>query len=159
MPKKLRRLVLLALALTLPGVYLIFSAQVSAHELTLTAIFTLLTGWVSLLAWHQMKLRFYPTPRQVMACWRIPWYVISDCWKVCAILLRDLAGKRAGSLFCVTPFFSGTTENDAPSILATLYMTTAPNSIVIGVHQDVLFFHQIEPSEVPLMIYDLEAGR
>ena len=158
MRKRSSLLVILALALAIAGLYLLFAAQASTHELMLAAGFSVIALGMSVLAWRQMKLCFYPTPKHLIACWRLIGYVISRCWEISIILLRDLAGKPAGSFFRFTQFRPNTTrEGDAQIILATAYTTAAPNFIVLGVDHDRLFFHQIERSDVPCMIDDLEA--
>lgn len=160
MRKHSRSLVVILLAVIAMGMWLLFAAQLSLHELLLGVVFAVLATWISLLAWHQTKVRFHPTTKHLVACWRLPWYVIADCWEICVVLLRDLAGKRAGSFFRVTPFRADTNaEGDAQNILATTYSTASPNFIVIGIDRNRLFFHQIARSDVPRMIDELEAGK
>ena len=158
MRKRSGLLVISALALAIAGLYLLFAAQASPHELMLAAGFSVIALGVTVLAWRQMKVRFYPTAKHLIACWRLIGYVISKCWQISIIILRDLAGKRAGSFFRFTQFQTDTTrEGDAQAILATAYTTAAPNFIVLGIDHDRLFFHQIERTDVPRMIDDLEA--
>jgi hypothetical protein len=94
---------------------------------------------------------------------RIPWYVFSDCFTVSRVLLRDLfTARHAASLYRVSEF---RTSKDNPrlvarSVLATVYTTTSPNSIVIGIdyQQSRLLFHQLERSAVSDMTRNLGAN-
>jgi hypothetical protein len=99
----------------------------------------------------------------VVQCWRIPWYVLRDCYTITAVLFRDvLTSRRAKSLYMVSGF--KTSKDDprllARRVLATIYTTTSPNSIVIGIdfHQSRMLFHQIEHSSVSKMTKNLGAN-
>ncbi len=95
--------------------------------------------------------------------WRIPWYVLSDCYTITVVLLRDLfTSQRAASLYRVSGF---KTSKDEPRlvarrVLATAYTTTSPNSIVIGIdfNQSRMLFHQIERRGVSKMTKSLGAN-
>ena len=94
--------------------------------------------------------------------WRIPWYVLGDCFTLTRVLLRDLfTSHRADSLYRVSGF---STSKDDPRlvgrrVLATIYTTASPNSIVIGIDykQSRLLFHQVERSAVSEMTRRLGA--
>lgn len=95
--------------------------------------------------------------------WRIPWYVLSDCYTISVVLLRDLfTSRRAGSFYRVSGF---KTSKDDPRligrrVLATVYTTISPNSIVIDIdfRQSRLLFHQIERGGVSKMAKGLGAS-
>lgn len=98
----------------------------------------------------------------VMQVWRLPWYILSEGWRITVVLLKDLCGlKRASSFYRVSGFKTG--KNDplliARRVLATAYTTMAPNSIVIGIdyEQSRMLFHQLERSSVPKMTQALGA--
>jgi hypothetical protein len=98
----------------------------------------------------------------VVQGWRVPWYVLSDSFTITAVLLRDLfTSQRAGSFYRVTGF--ATSKDDprlvARRVLATMYTTTSPNSIVIGIDfkQSRMLFHQIERSSTARMVKNLGA--
>lgn len=146
--------------LAVMGCWVLFVAAFTVHELLLGAGFTILTIAISSFAWHEMSIRFWPTPKQIITVWRLPWYVLSGSWEMILILARDAAGKTPGSFFRATLFdHAEGSEGISQRVLATGYTTVAPNFIVIGVTRDHLFFHQIEQSEVPRMIRDLEAAQ
>jgi hypothetical protein len=143
------------------GCWLLFVASsYSSHELWLCAPFTALTVLMVHLAWQQVRVGFSPRLRQAIALWRLPWYVLSGTWEMFTILAKDLAGKHPGSFFRATPFDRAEGRvGDSQVVLATAYTTVAPNFIVIGVSEDKLLFHQVEQSDVPRMIRDIEDQR
>jgi multisubunit Na+/H+ antiporter MnhE subunit len=148
--------------------------------------FCLATGWVWLVAGthlHEMMVgagvvvlatlflllvhRSQPNPVQlhwkdVAQGWRIPWYLVCDTWVVTLVLLRDLLHLRpAGSHYRVCGFRYS--ERDPAvlgrGILATIYMTATPNSIVLGIdpQSSKMLFHQLERAGVPKMARALGA--
>lgn len=98
----------------------------------------------------------------ILTCWRIPWYLASDAYQITIVLIKDLLSiKRAGSFYRVSGF--ETSKRDplliARRVLATLYTTVSPNSIVIGIdyEQSRMLFHQLERSSIPKMTQELGA--
>jgi hypothetical protein len=107
-----------------------------------------------------LKLDFHLS--DVAQGWRVPWSVLSDCYTLTALLLLDLfTSRRAGSYYRVSGF--KTSKEDprliARRVLATIYTTTSPNSIVIGIdfRQSRMLFHQLERSGVSKMTKSLGA--
>jgi len=108
----------------------------------------------------QNKIRLAWT--DVAQCWRIPWYMASGIWEISVVLFKDLTYLgRAGSYYRVSGF--KTSKRDplavARTVLATVYTTTAPNFIVIGIDPELsrMLFHQLERSSVPKMTRALGA--
>jgi hypothetical protein len=100
--------------------------------------------------------------KDVVQCWRIPWYMASGIWEITVVLFKDLTYlSRAGSYYRVSGFKTSKRERAAiaRTVLATVYTTTAPNFIVIGIDPDLsrMLFHQIERSSVPKMTRALGA--
>jgi hypothetical protein len=100
--------------------------------------------------------------KDAVQCWRIPWYMASGIWEITVVLFKDLAYlSRAGSYYRVSGF--KTSKRDrvviARTVLATVYTTTAPNFIVVGIDPELsrMLFHQIERSSVPKMTQALGA--
>jgi hypothetical protein len=98
----------------------------------------------------------------LLTCWRIPWYIVSDSYTIVAVLLKDLAGvEKAGSFYRFCGF--KTSAHDpllmARQVLATGYTTVTPNSIVIGIDaaQSRMLFHQLQRTEVSRMAKELGA--
>jgi hypothetical protein len=100
--------------------------------------------------------------KDVVQCWRIPWYMASGIWEITVILFKDLTHlSRAGSYYRVCGFKSSKRDRTivAREVLATVYTTTAPNFIVVGIDPELsrMLFHQIERSSVPKMTRALGA--
>lgn len=101
----------------------------------------------------------------VVQGWRIPWYILGDCFTITAVLLRDIFTSRcAESLYRVSGF--KTSKDDprliARRVLATIYTTTSPNSIVIVIgidfRQNRMLLHQLERSRISRMTKNLGAN-
>ncbi len=155
----------LLFALTLvvtPGLWILFVGTIHPHELIVglacsiaTILFT-----VFVCRFRSSELEF--RPRDVMQCWRIPWYIVSDVYEITLVLARDLLHlEPAKSLYRVCGFDTSAhdTLRAARTVLAIAYTTTSPNFIVIGVDpaQSRMLFHQIESSSVPKMTQALGA--
>ena len=100
--------------------------------------------------------------KDIAQCWRIPWYMASGIWEITVILFKDLCYlRRAGSYYRVCGIKSSKRDRIvvAREVLATVYATTAPNFIVIGIDPELsrMLFHQIERSSVPKMTQALGA--
>jgi multisubunit Na+/H+ antiporter MnhE subunit len=154
------------IGLSLPAFYILWLILVgtfSFHELLVGIIATFLAGLGLLVVTVQCPPRFRPGISDLLACWRLPWYLLSGTWEVFIVAARDCIGsKRAQSIFRVSPFRAGASQNPhatARRALAAVYTTVAPNFIVLGInanHQNMLF-HQIERSSVPKMTEQLGA--
>ena len=152
--------------LTLPafyGLWLLFTGTFSLHELLIGIIAALLASVGMVVVTICYSTPFSPTAKDVLAMWRLPWYVVSDTWVVLLVAAKDLIGMhRADSLFRVVPFEAGAKgdpRKSARRVLAVVYSTMAPNSIVLGVNvsDQKLLFHQIKRSSVPKMTRQLGA--
>lgn len=160
MGKRSSTLLAIPFLLAAMACWLLLVASVPIHELLLGAGSTILTVCVSALAWREIGVHSSPTFRQVIAVWRLPWYILTGTWEMIFILARDAAGKTPGSLYRAAPFHPDEGRKGVPQIvLATAYTTVAPNFIVIGVARERLLFHQIEQSGVPRMVRDIEESR
>ncbi|GAC1422059.1 MAG: hypothetical protein NVSMB62_17500 [Acidobacteriaceae bacterium] len=98
----------------------------------------------------------------VLTGWRIPWYILSDSYTVIDVLVRDcVTSRRADSLYRVSGFATSRSDPTlaARRVLATVYSTATPSSIVIGVDysQSRLLIHQLRRSEMSLMMRELGA--
>lgn len=143
--------------------WILLVAGTHPHEMIVGAASVLLSA-IFLARVHKMstlKLDFHLS--DIATGWRIPWYVLSDCFTLTRILLRDLfTAHGAGSLYRVSGF--KTSKDDprliARRVLATIYTTTSPNSIVIGIDykQSRMLFHQLERSPVSTMTKQLGAN-
>jgi hypothetical protein len=144
------------------GGWILFVAGTRLHEMIVGAASVLLSG-IFLLAVHKRS----PLPlcfriADLATGWRIPGEILSDVVTITAVLFRDLLGiEKAGSFYRVSGF--KTSKEDpvlaARRVLATVYTTTAPNSIVIGIDytQSRMLFHQLKRSPVSRMTKSLGA--
>ncbi len=100
--------------------------------------------------------------KDLAACWRIPWYILTGSWEITFILIKDLLGiKRASSFYRVSGFKTGKYDPllAARRVLAIAFTTTAPNFIIIGIdyEQSRMLFHQLQRSSIPKMTQELGA--
>lgn len=143
--------------------WLIFVGTFELHELLIGSIGATLASTGMVVLGVEFPVRFSPSVTDLLACWRLPWYLLSDTWVVFAVAVKDLLGvQHASSLFRVCRFDAGTKRaprKTARRALATVYSTVAPNSIVLGVNtsDQRLLFHQIKRSPVPKMTRQLGA--
>lgn len=142
--------------------WILLVAGARPHEMFVGAVSVLLSALflASVKKMSTLKLEFRIS--DVAQGWRIPGYVLRDSITLTKVLLRDLfLGRRADSLYRASGFTSGK-ENPclvARSVLATIYTTTSPNSIVIGIDykRKRMLFHQLERSAVSAMTRSLGA--
>ena len=152
--------VIIALCLALGWVWLV--AGTHLHEMIVGAAAvvaaTLFLRAVNRSTRNAIRLEW----KDLAQCWRIPWYMASDIWVITFVLLKDLSYvHRAGSYYRVCGFKSSKRDEKivAREVLATVYATTTPNFVVIGIDPELsrMLFHQIERSSVPKMIQVLGA--
>ncbi len=161
-------------------------ARNSTRSVTALVPFCLASGWVWLVAGthrHEMMVgagvvvlatlflllvrRSQPNPIQldwkdVAQGWRIPSYMVCDTWVVIRVLLREVLHLRpAGSHYRVCGFKCSKRDPAilGRGVLATIYMTATPNSIVIGIdpQSSKMLFHQLERASGPKMARALGA--
>lgn len=99
--------------------------------------------------------------RDIIQFWRIPWYLLTDTWTIIVVLCKDLAGRPAGSFYRVCGFDTSLRDpqRKARTVLATVYTTATPNSIVLGIDaaQSRMLFHQLQRSSITKMAQALGA--
>lgn len=143
--------------------WIVFSGSFATHELLIGTIGAVLATSGMVVINLQYRARFAPTASNLLAVWRLPWYLLSGTWEIAMVAVRDLIGiKPAKSLFRVASFDAGTKDDpraNARRVLAVGYTCAAPNFIVLGINasDQSLLFHQIERSSVPKMTQDLGA--
>jgi multisubunit Na+/H+ antiporter MnhE subunit len=87
--------------------------------------------------------------RDLLTAWRLPWMMACDAWTITVVLLQDLFGiRRAGSFYRVKGFHTALRDPVlvARRVLVTMYTTSTPNSVVIGVDpaQSRMLVHQLK---------------
>ena len=156
-PVQLLSVTAMALALG----WIAFVGSLHLHEMLVGAAVTALSVVFCRLMYGSETLNFDLRWQDVAQCWRIPWYILSGSAEIVFLLIKDLFGSRAESLYRVSGFRGGMRDPYAVerSALAVAYTTTAPNFIVIGIdpHQNHMLFHQIKRSEIPKMTQALGA--
>ncbi len=100
--------------------------------------------------------------KDLVQCWRIPWYMVCDTWVVTRVLFSDLLHLRpAGSYYRVCGFESAKRDPAilGREVLATIYLTSTPNCIVLGIDSQSrrMLFHQLERASMPKMAQALGA--
>jgi hypothetical protein len=132
------------------------------HEMMVGAGVVVVATLFLLLVHRSQPNRIQLRWKDVAQGWRIPWYLVCDTWVVTLVLLRDLLHLRpAGSHYRVCGFSRGKRDPAVlrRGILATIYMTATPNSIVLGIDPESskMLFHQLERAGVTKMARDLGA--
>jgi len=141
--------------------WIVFVGTFSSHELLIGIIGAALATAGLMIVNIQYPACFSPTMRQLLLIWRIPGYLFVDTWGIVAVAAKDLLGiDPAKSLFRVVPFATGAKDDAcdvARRVLAVVYTTIRPGSIVLGVNVSSrqLLFHQIERGPAPRPIGDL----
>jgi multisubunit Na+/H+ antiporter MnhE subunit len=154
------------LGVTLPASYLFWLALVGTfalHELLIGTIAAALTAAGMIVVTLNYPTPFSPSLKDGLAAWRLPWGVVYGTWKIIAVALRDLLGvERAKSLFRSVPFDAGSKGNPratARRVLAVIYTTITPTTIVLGINTEDrnLLFHEINRNPLPAVIEQLGA--
>ncbi len=160
--KPLRKVSLVAVAVVaalLAGEWILFTAGVKAQEMLVGAFAVVLSLVFLLVVWQHSTQRIQLSAADVLQVWRLPWYLLSDAWTVTRVLVLDLCGKRAGSFYRVSGFRTSREQPDlvGKRVLATLYASMSPNSIILGVDwkQSRMLTHQIARSPVSRMTKNL----
>jgi hypothetical protein len=145
------------------GEWILFVGGTHLHEMIVGALSIAAAGafLYSVERTNTSQLRF--TIGDVLTCWRVPRYILSDLCDITAVLVRDvLTIQPARSLYRVSRFEADKTDPllAARRVLATAYTSAAPNSIVIGVdyEQRRMLFHQLKRSSIPKMTKALGAS-
>jgi hypothetical protein len=137
-------------------------ASFDAHELMIGIPATVVSTAFCLFVVRKLDLRFRPRLAELAEIWRVPWYVTVDVAQIVWVLLLDLFGKPAPSLFRAASWRENeeSGRGTARRVLATAYTTISPNFIVVGIDRDHgrMLFHQLMKSRVPVMLQRLGAG-
>ncbi|HEV2576019.1 MAG TPA: hypothetical protein VGU25_02300 [Acidobacteriaceae bacterium] len=156
-----------------PGVLTLSVVIMAAEWVLLVAGFkrdemivgTLAVALAAIFLWRTLQVASEPLEfriRDILTLWRLPGMMLSDAWTVTIVLLRDLAGiEPAGSFYRVSGF--RTAQHDpllvARRVLATVYTTSTPNSIVIGTDPATsrMLIHQLRRAPTSPLQRDLGA--
>ena len=134
--------------------WITFVGTFSLHELLIGIIAALLAGAGMVVVTVQYPAKFSPSLGELLSFWRLPWDVLSGTGTIFAVAARDLMGiEPAASLFRVVRFNAGSKENPratARRVLAVLFATTTPPTIVLGINtsSQKLLFHELKRSPI-----------
>jgi hypothetical protein len=151
-----------SIAISFAGLWIWLVAGIRLHEMIVggcvVAVATIFLLTVRETVQCALDLRW----EDVAQGWRVPWYIATGIWEITVVFLKDLLNiQRAGSFYRVCGFRSSKRDSRiiAREVLATVYTTTAPNFIVIGIDPELsrMLFHQIERSRIPKMTRALGA--
>ncbi len=160
--RKISTPVIVLIVLLMAGEWILLVAGAKIDEM-IVGFFSVVAAALFLLMVCRSEEQFFDfRVADLIACWRVPWYLISGIWEITVVLLKDIFSiERAGSLYRVSGF--ATSGRDprliARRVLAVTYATVAPNFIVIGIdyRQSRMLFHQLKRSSVSRMTLALGA--
>ena len=140
-----------------------FTASVKAHELLLGTCATALTVALFRNMLRTEELHFRLRCRDLSLVWQLPKAILTDCWILTVVLVKDLTGReRAGSHYRACGFRVSTHDPVlvGRAALAIAYTTASPNMLVIGIDpvQSLMLFHQLQPGAVPAYAQALGAA-
>jgi hypothetical protein len=143
-----------ALCLAAGWVWLV--AGTHLHEMVIGAVVVVLATLYLNVVRESSQNKIRLEWNDVAQCWRLPWYMVCDTWVVTLVFFGDLLHLRpAGSYYRVCRFKCSQRDPAVlgRGVLATIYMTATPNTIVVGIDPELsrMLFHQIERSSVPEM--------
>jgi multisubunit Na+/H+ antiporter MnhE subunit len=153
------------IAIAMPVFYLfwlIFVGSFSAHELEIGIIAAVLAVAGTTIIEVQYPSCFAPNVGELLAVWRLPWYLITGTWQIWKVAMLDVLGTPAKSLFRLVPFDAGDKDDEravARRVLAVAYTTMTPNSVVLGINTNCqeMLVHEFEPNPVSKMMRRLGA--
>ena len=144
------------------GEWILLVAGTRRNEMIVGAFSVLLVSAFLFYVHRCSPLRVKYAGADVAAGWRVPGYVAVDAYVVVKILFRNLFSTQKTSSFYRVCGFK-TAQRDprmvGRRVLATVYTTASPNSIVIGIDeaQSRMLLHQLERTAVSPMASNLGA--
>src|SRR5579859_2642281 len=127
--------------------WLAFIANLQPDDLYVGIPAVILSVAFAFFSIRRLPIRFRPTLRDLIQLWWLILDVPMDIARIFWVLLLDLAGRRAESLFRAAPWrpVEATPHATALRALAVGYTTVSPNCVVIGIDcgRGKIFFHQL----------------
>jgi hypothetical protein len=144
------------------GLWIAFVATSNLHEMFVGLLCVAVTYAFTAFVYRSAAMKLSFRLCDVLAFWRMPWYILSGVSEITLILARDLLRiAPAQNLYRVCGF--DTSAHDplrmARSVMAIACTTVAPNFIVLGIDPATsrMLFHQLASSAVPKMTKALVA--
>lgn len=142
--------------------WLAFVADLQPDDMYIGIPAVILSVAFAFFAIRRLPIRFRPTARDLVQAWHLIWDVPVDLARIFGVLVLDLAGRRAVSLFRAAPWSAAgpTPRERARRALAVGYTTVSPNCVVIGIDckRRKIFFHQLMASPLSRLTRNLGAG-
>lgn len=144
------------------GLWILFVAGLKRDEMIVGALSVIASALFLQLVYRAVEQKLDIRLKDLLACWRIPWYLLSDGWQITLALVKDLLGiESVGSFFRVSGFKTAKYDPllTARRVLATVFTTATPNSIILGIdyEQSRMLFHQLVRTRVSKMTQELGA--
>lgn len=140
--------------------WLLFVYQASVSELLAASAASAIAAFSFYVITRSIPLDFRPRLYWIAQAYLLPGMIGQELWVLFKCLLRDIRGVPSRSSFVMTPFTFVTDSrySAAQCALATLFVSTTPNSVVLDIDSDnrKLFYHQLEPAPVPTILRRLE---
>lgn len=140
--------------------WVLFVYSVSTSEIIAAGIAAALTVFSGFVIFRIIPACFKPRLRWIAQMYRLPAMVAQDLWLLFKCLVREIVRQPLPSTFVTARLL---TESErcraaAQRVLAILFVSTTPNSIVldIDVERNQLFYHLAEPARAPELIRRLE---
>jgi hypothetical protein len=150
------------LTVALAVFWLAFIADLQPDDLYVGIPAVILSVAFAFFAIRRLPIRFQPTLRDLFQAWHLIKDVPIDIARILWVLVLDVAGRRAESLFRAAPWreAKATPHGTAVRALAVGYTTVSPNCVVIGIDcgRGKIFFHQLRASPLSRMTRNLGAG-
>jgi hypothetical protein len=164
-PARLQSLSFAAFSLAImvmAGEWIVLVAGTHLHEMIVGAASIIATSIFLFFVHRSSKLHIEWRAADVASGWRIPAYIAIDTYIIIKVLFQDLFSTRsAGSFYRVAGFRTSKREPYLVGrrVLATVYTTTTPNAIVIGIDsaQSRMLFHQLQRTSLQKMTEELGA--
>ena len=145
------------------GLYLLFAAKLSPHELLIGVVVAALAAAATHTVLRERPARFRARLLWIAEARRLPRDVLTGTWQILVVLARHLfTARKAPSLLLEAPFEAdGDAAGATRRALATAYTTITPNFVVLGFDRGRrrMIFHQVARSPVPEMTARLGAAR
>jgi hypothetical protein len=141
---------------------LLYVGKIAGDEILYAAIGAAVTATASRIVLQNRITPLRSEWRAFGQVWRVPKYVVTGTWEICAVLARDiLLRDRAPSLMYAVRFEDGGDDDKASfrRALAVAWTTATPNFVVVGIDRErgLLIYHQIRVSGIPEMTKRLGA--
>lgn len=144
------------------GGWILMVGGIKPHEMMVGAVAVGATTFFLYMAKRTEPLRLRFEAHDVIKGWSVPWYLATDIAIITVALVKDiLHSKRPKPQYRTCKFRTAKAGPvlAARGVLAAMYTTTTPNSIVVGIDdaQGRILLHQLKPTDLTPMMRELGA--